>query len=738
MQLAQHGIISTVVATVPPANIVAPSISGTANPGQTLTANNGTWSGSPTYTYQWKRQAVDIPGATSSTYVVRNNDIATDISVAVTATNAGGSASETTSSTAVVYASYETEYTAIQTNATTNSYTAPSTREKQFENRLVKYFKTVGIWNNFDFFYNFYHGGDGNYGRINWKNPGTYNASLVNSPTFTTYSGYSLNGTTQYINSNFVPSTNATAGSQNNASTGVYISSGGQSNGQDIGLITSTFRLAICARNTSNQTYANVNDNTTVTASNNTEAVGFYHAIRYTGAASELRRNNVSLTGIASTTSTGLGANNIYIGARNNSGTADLFSSRTIGAAWFGSTMSVYTNQINVGHATLRKSLNGASLDRGSFGTILNDNFNRSAINSTTADFISSVSDFTVDGTKMTVTSGANTYTRRLNYNYGNSFEQYTQTLSGALAVAPGASTYGIGVGISDFSTPDVERSVNCQVIFTSGSDLGKIVITTYDGTTATQRAISASGLPFANGDTYQITFNCAIVSGYRVYTATVVRNGGSSVQAQWTTANHAEGSSTGDFSIFNFGGTMTVTNWTISVDDIKHVREVWIGDSITHGHGATTLNTRFADQVSVSDFTVSAGNGDITQSVLNKLQNIIDLNPHRVFLMIGGNDVGLGVSSSTYQNNYTAIRNALRGHGIQVIHLLATPRDGVNMTTFNAWISGTFTSDPIVDTFTPLKDGGTGLNNTYDLGDGTHLNQAGYNLVASTILAAL
>lgn len=718
-----------------PQNTVLPSISGTANPGETLTGTDGTWTNSPTsYTYQWKREGVDIPGETANTYIVRNNDVGLDITYSVTAINASGASTSTSAATFISAPSLQTEYTAIQTYATTNTLTQPSARQRQFENRLVKFFKSVGIWTNMEIFYNFYTGGASGYSLINWKNPGTRNATVVSAPVFTALSGWAMDGVDDYLNTNFIPSSHVAVASQNNSSVGVYISAGGQSNGQDVGLITTTRRIAINARNTSDQTYANINDNTAGTTANG-EATGLYHVFRSTSTHLSSRRNDISLVTSAST-STGLATSNIYIGARNNSGTADLFSNRTIGAMWFGTSMSIYSNQLKSGFKVYRDAMN-VSQARGAFGTLINDNFARSTMNSPTADYVTDVSDFSVDGTKLTVTGGVPGFENRLRYQYGNSFEQWDQSIIGVLVSTPGVATTGLGIGISDYSVPDGERSVTCQLTFESGSNLGKIYIWTYDNTSATQRSVSASGLPFASGDTYRIDLDCSIVSGYRVYTATATRNGSSFVQTQWTTANHAEGSSTGEFAIFSFGGTQTVTNWTINVDDIKHVKDLWIGNSITHGHGATTLNTRFADQVSVTDFMVSAGSGDVTQSVLNKLQNILDYNPHRVFLMIGGNDVALGVSSGTYQANYTQIRNALAGHGIEVIHLLATPRDAVNMTTFNSWISSTFTSDTVIDTFTPLATG-TALNNTYDLGDGTHLNQAGYNLVASTINAAL
>lgn len=74
-----------------PTNSVLPIISGTLAIGQTLTTTNGTWTGSPSFAYQWKRNAVNIGGATANTYVLTSSDPGTAITVTVTATNAGGS-----------------------------------------------------------------------------------------------------------------------------------------------------------------------------------------------------------------------------------------------------------------------------------------------------------------------------------------------------------------------------------------------------------------------------------------------------------------------------------------------------------------------------------------------------------------------------------------------------------------------------------------------------------------------
>jgi hypothetical protein len=75
-----------------PVNYGLPAVIGRAVVGETVTAFEGVWVGDPTgYAYQWRKDGVDIGGATSSTYVLLVGDIGADITVEVTATNAAGS-----------------------------------------------------------------------------------------------------------------------------------------------------------------------------------------------------------------------------------------------------------------------------------------------------------------------------------------------------------------------------------------------------------------------------------------------------------------------------------------------------------------------------------------------------------------------------------------------------------------------------------------------------------------------
>ncbi|MHC5307510.1 phage tail tube protein [Bartonella sp. LJL80] len=87
-----------------PVNTVAPTITGTPAVGQTLTADAGTWSGDPTFTYQWLADGVAIAGSMGASLLLSNNEVGKAISVKVTATNLGGQNTATSSPTAAVTA----------------------------------------------------------------------------------------------------------------------------------------------------------------------------------------------------------------------------------------------------------------------------------------------------------------------------------------------------------------------------------------------------------------------------------------------------------------------------------------------------------------------------------------------------------------------------------------------------------------------------------------------------------
>jgi len=99
-----------VASNAPPlTNTSRPTITGEARVGQELTANEGTWSGSPnSFAFQWQRcnidavTCLDVTGATGRTYGVRLADLGFRLRVQVTARNSDRTGTASSSPTSVV------------------------------------------------------------------------------------------------------------------------------------------------------------------------------------------------------------------------------------------------------------------------------------------------------------------------------------------------------------------------------------------------------------------------------------------------------------------------------------------------------------------------------------------------------------------------------------------------------------------------------------------------------------
>lgn len=102
----QAGQIAPANVQFPPENVVQPSITGTARVGETLTGDDGEWTGTPapTLTRQWFADGGEIEGATGATYVPVAGDIGKEITLTVTANSPAGTASATSEPTAAVTA----------------------------------------------------------------------------------------------------------------------------------------------------------------------------------------------------------------------------------------------------------------------------------------------------------------------------------------------------------------------------------------------------------------------------------------------------------------------------------------------------------------------------------------------------------------------------------------------------------------------------------------------------------
>jgi hypothetical protein len=92
-----------------PRNTARPTITGDPQVGESLTATEGTWSGSPTsFAFQWQRCDLDaivcgdVPGATGRSYGVRAADVGFRVRVEVNARNASGAGTATSAPSGIV------------------------------------------------------------------------------------------------------------------------------------------------------------------------------------------------------------------------------------------------------------------------------------------------------------------------------------------------------------------------------------------------------------------------------------------------------------------------------------------------------------------------------------------------------------------------------------------------------------------------------------------------------------
>jgi hypothetical protein len=99
----------------------------------------------------------------------------------------------------------DADYQAVLNYATTQGYTLPSAGQQILQNQLMLDLKSAGVWSKLDTFAIFATDGSSNFALIDWKRLTLYTG--VNSPTFTSDGGFTGDGLSSYIDTNFNPAT---------------------------------------------------------------------------------------------------------------------------------------------------------------------------------------------------------------------------------------------------------------------------------------------------------------------------------------------------------------------------------------------------------------------------------------------------------------------------------------------------------------------------------------------------
>lgn len=212
----------------------------------------------------------------------------------------------------------------------------PDATRKTLINTTILALKAAGIWTLLDELW-FMAAHDSQAGLLGWKRK--KDCTAVNAPTFTADRGYAGDGTTSYLNANFVPSTDGVQYTQNDASFGIYSRTNSTATAADMGTKDSGSNIStIHARYMDNNVYGRINsldDAGVATAS----SLGLTVVRRTGSAAKSIWRNGVSLSP-GTTASSGVAASPFYIGARDDNGAAQFLSARQYAMAFVGASMS--------------------------------------------------------------------------------------------------------------------------------------------------------------------------------------------------------------------------------------------------------------------------------------------------------------------------------------------------------------------------------------------------------------
>jgi hypothetical protein len=229
-------------------------------------------------------------------------------------------------------------YKAIIDYATLQGYTLPSTPQHAIQEKFIFDLVAAGVWDELDVLYVFRTDGGANFAKINWKNPGTFQCiGTGHDPAFTLNNGFKGNGSTTFLDTQWIPSVNGVKYTLNNAGALIDTNSAETTNGYEFGIESAGTVLRLTTNPVS--VVADIND-FSVSSIASVGGIGLYLLKRTASNAVSIFKNGSSLFSGAAI-STSLPTLSSYICGRNvgNPGVAEP-SNRTVSMIGFGSSLT--------------------------------------------------------------------------------------------------------------------------------------------------------------------------------------------------------------------------------------------------------------------------------------------------------------------------------------------------------------------------------------------------------------
>lgn len=196
-----------------------------------------------------------------------------------------------------------------------NAFTTPPADDiKAFISDTVLALKTAGLWPIIDVLV-VTAAADSQAQTINWKSPGTYNLTLVNSPSFASFKGFSPDGTTSYGDTGFNPNTAVGANfTMESGTIAVRVDTGQAGNNSVIEMGNGNPGSVLQFRNGGNRGTGRINNNTVILTDTSFVSSGFMVVTRSAVATSRLYRALLGVANDNTNPSTSLGQGNFMVG----------------------------------------------------------------------------------------------------------------------------------------------------------------------------------------------------------------------------------------------------------------------------------------------------------------------------------------------------------------------------------------------------------------------------------------
>ena len=210
--------------------------------------------------------------------------------------------------------------------------TPPTQARKILINRLITSLLSAGVWTKLDALYLF-AAADAQAASLNWLSA-NYTAIPVNSPTFVADRGYTGDGASSRLRTQYVPATNGVNFTLNDSSEWVYCLTDVDGAQADVGSTISGGQTQIQSRRSSTQIGVSLNDATFGVVSSISTSIGLTGVSRTASNARKTFRNGVQLGATSTAASTSVTTAEQWVCAANSA----IFSTRQIAfAAWGGS-----------------------------------------------------------------------------------------------------------------------------------------------------------------------------------------------------------------------------------------------------------------------------------------------------------------------------------------------------------------------------------------------------------------